>query len=227
MSSSCNPRGLGLSERCGLWNVEPLPPASQPFLLPDSHLQQGVPLSSRITGTERLIGEVLPLFHISPSPWSSLRLNAGCFPTPTKPPLSLFNKYILLLCQVPKIYTCQFFRLWVKQCVIQIKKPRLRNCSSERVCDFLGSQNVCAVVPRLKLPSPESWAQASSCCRFLWQEQSDPVRTPVCFPWGLVGKNLAASWGHQLCWWHSSLCIRKYMDQFPGRIQMAHLKRFW
>lgn len=104
---------------------------------------------------------------------------------------------------------------------------RWRSQGSERVCDFSGSQNVCAVVPGLKLPSPESWAQASLCCQFLWEEQIDPVRTPVCFPWGLLGRNLAASWGHQLCWWHPSLCIGKYMDHVPGRIQMAYLKRFW
>lgn len=48
------------------------------------------------------------------------------FPHQPHPPLSLFNKYILLLWQVPKIYTCQSFRLWVKQYVIQMKKPRLR-----------------------------------------------------------------------------------------------------
>lgn len=66
MSSSYNLHGLGLSERCGLWNVEPLPQASQPFLLPDSHLQQGVPLSSGITGTERLMGEVLTFIPYLP-----------------------------------------------------------------------------------------------------------------------------------------------------------------
>lgn len=56
------------------------------------------------------------LYSISPppSPWSILRLNAGCFPT-NKTHLYVTNIYYPF-CQVPKMDTCQAFYLWVRQC---------------------------------------------------------------------------------------------------------------
>lgn len=83
----------------GMWS-----PCHQPLNLSSrgSHLQQGVPVSSRITGPERLIDSIT-FYSVSPQV-HGLETKCRMLSQTNNPPLSLFDKYILLLIKCKDLY---------------------------------------------------------------------------------------------------------------------------